>query len=428
MAGIGRKTHNGILNERFMHLILPGGWFEQDAERCDETNSGQESGQGEMKSNSDYGKALYWVFMMLGGVVTGAGFAITLRWGLQGIGIGAVIAALTGLGFLTAGVWMLFLREDPVQGSSAGPQLDIRPPGAKAVEETALEVSPAQDKEPGVETGFPGDAPPAEMDAIMLCSFLVHELDRVLELLKRSRGREDIDALQEPVAELEIHASELALKKDELKVGTRRIKELWKVKNSLAVLERKWILRTGGDLHRDVMEGWNPKVCLSAQEMEDCFTRCSERLAHVSRQFNEQPEFRDALVATARSIRIYMGRPVERDGRSSGEEAFAATLRLPDLSTLEKMIYELGELEKGRNEDGFDNRSERAAEEHGPVLRKLMAVAGSPESLAAWPELKELSMGLQNACDSLETGKLDNAIKHLDGVIRLVRDSPVGGS
>ncbi len=388
----------------------------------------REFGQGEMKSKSEHGKNLYWVFMVLGGLAVGTGVAITLRLGFQGIGIGAFAAALMGLGFLAVGVWMLFLRDDIVSRNTVPGTRRVSPPGQQGVEETSLEVAMTLGEGPPAETPHPDDDPPAEMDAPMICSFLVHELDRVFELLKRSRGREDINVLMEHVAELEIWASELALKKDELKYGTRGIKRLWNVKNSLSELERKWILRTGGDLRNDVKPGWSPKACSSLQKMEELFKSCSERLAYVSRQFNEHPEFRDALVAFARSIRIYLGRPLDRDGRSSGEEAFAATLRLPDLSTLEKMVYELGELEKSGNLQDFDNRSTRAAEEHGPVLKKLMAVAGSPESLAAWPELKELSMGLQNAHSSLEAGKLATAIKHLDEVIKLVRDSPVGGS
>jgi len=193
------------------------------------------------------------------------------------------------------------------------------------------------------------------------------------------------------------------------------------------MLERDWILRTGGDLRRDAMPPWTPGDCSSPQERENDNNSCSERLTHVSRQFDEEPEFRDALTSVARSLRIYMGRPMRQKAKSSGEEAFAATLRLPDLPTLEKMIQDLKELESVVGEEDYQSKQARAVQEYSTELKRLMNVTGSPESVAAWPKLKELSAGLQEACVSLETGRIDKARAHLDSVLKIVRESPVAG-
>lgn len=372
-------------------------------------------------------KYFHWFFMVSGGVVTGSGSAITLKWGLKGIGLYALLAAVVGFVLLMVGVIKLLGMEDPVRNTSASNKSGGVAYGANKVGEGVEGRGPTAERSVKAEDDFTDEALPDEMNAPLLCSFVLHELDRVLELLKRSRGREDIEELMQPIRQLETWASELALKKNKLTVGGRKVKQLWQIRKSLSVLERDWILRTGGDLRRDAMPSWTPGDCSSPQEREEDYNRCSERLTHVSRQFDEDPEFRDALTSVARSLRIYMGRPMRQKAKSSGEEAFAATLRLPDLPTLEKMIQDLKDLEAVVDEKDYESRRMRAVEEYSTELKRLMNVTGSPESVAAWPKLKELSAGLQDACVSLETGRIDKARAHLDSVLKIVRESPVAG-
>ena len=372
-------------------------------------------------------KFFHWFFMVCGGVITGSGSAITLKWGLKGIGLYALLAAVFGFVLLMAGVIKLLRMEDPIQNTSASNESGGVAYREKQLGEGGEGRGPTAERSVSAEADLTDEELPDEMNAPLLCSFVLHELDRVLELLKRSRGHDDIEALMQPTRQLEKWASELALKKNKLTVGGRKVRQLWQIRKSLSMLERDWILRTGGDLRRDAMPPWTPGDCSSPQERENDYNSCSERLTHVSRQFDEEPEFRDALTSVARSLRIYMGRPMRQKAKSSGEEAFAATLRLPDLPTLEKMIQDLKELESVVGEEDYQSKQARAVQEYSTELKRLMNVTGSPESVAAWPKLKELSAGLQEACVSLETGRIDKARAHLDSVLKIVRESPVAG-
>ena len=413
---------------------------------------------------------LYWLLMISGGVATGAGAAMTLRWGLQKMGFLALGGALVGLAMLVLGVLKLIMQEErpgarrPTTHSGANGLASARGGDTAGLEQAAASGDAMAHSSfsggagaavvsgsgramagagvgagAGAGAGAPAasrshsetslDEPmPEELQARDVCSFILHEMDRVLEMLKRARGADDIASLESPTQELELWASELSVKKAKLKLSGRKVKQLWEVKDTLAALEREWIVRTGGDPLQDGTRAWRLGESRSETEREDHLNRCSERVALVARQFEEHPEFRNTLTSVARSIRVYLGRPQQKRKKSSGEEAFAATLRLPDLPTLERMIQELKDLEESRQDEGFEGRSEQAIKTYKLELKKLLASTGSPESVAAWPKLKELSAGLKGAAHSLESGKFDEARRQLDSVLKVVRESPVGGA
>jgi hypothetical protein len=259
------------------------------------------------------------------------------------------------------------------------------------------------------------------MSCDQLCTVLLQELDRALVMLRHAAAPADLAELTRLIEDLDAWAGQLALEKQNLELGARETAKVLGVRQKLVALEAKLVEQSGGDASEVVRKAARLDVEAGPREREKLFESCSERLVFVSRQFHDNPELREGLTSVARSLRVFFGKPKRE--KSSEEEAFAATVRMPDLPSLERIIQELKDLEPKQGDDAEATK----LEPHKVRLKKLLASTGGDQAVSGWPNLEAMSTGLRAAVTSLETGEVSAARKHLDEVLEAVKRSPVGG-
>lgn len=349
-----------------------------------------------------------WTALVIGGVFLGGALALAWRRPFAAALWVALGGAVIGVGGLVLGIRGL-LR-------AVAPPAPTNTPRAADVKATASGDAHLRDRET--------EQPVRTLNGARLSVFVLQELDRSLSMLRQTSAPADLETLTDLLQEMESWAGRLAVEKARLQLNARETRQVFGLRTRLVELEKALARRSGGDpaavdrkLQRTTLE-------ITAQEREALCEECAGRVSHVARQFQEHPALRESLTAVARSVRVFLGRPVRT--KSSGEVAFAATVRMPDLPTLEKMIQELKDLE-----EQSDSRStQHAADDlavHKLRLKKLVASTGATDEVGQWPHLKVMSSGLRAAVSSLDSGEVKAARQHLNEVLDAVRQSAVGG-
>lgn len=349
---------------------------------------------------------VFWLLLVVAGLMVGAGIALLARplpakygwlsapWvgpALAGCGLVGLVAALAGL---------------------------LRRPARRRPQPKETPVPESLPRKP-----IKSDeilTPVKAMNAQEVATFLLQELERCLELLRHTASSDDLDRLGEAITRLREWGAQLSLEREKLEVAARKTKQLIKVRMETTQLHREQLHRSGHDLEiaEQTVSTLPPR--LEKDQLEETLDRCAKRLAHVARQFRERPQIRDGLTGVAQSIGTFLG--LRKRTVDPTDPALAATLKLPDLTALETLIAQLGQLRTTHGQSPLDPGQ---LETQKTYVRNLLAALGPSEGLQGYATLNELTLALQTAADALERADLDEAHTQLERALDTLLESDI---
>jgi hypothetical protein len=335
---------------------------------------------------------VFWLLLVVAGLMVGAGIALLARplpakygwmshaWvgpALAGCGLFGLVAALAGL---------------------------LRRPARRRPEPKETPVPASLPRKPITSDEIL--TPIKSMNAREVATFLLQELERCLELLRHTADSDDLDRVGEAITQLREWGAKLSLERERLEVSARKTKQLIKIRLETTQLHREQLHRGGHDLEvaEQTVSTLPPR--LGKSELEETLDRCAKRLAHVARQFRERPQIRDGLTGLAQSIGTFLG--LRKRTVDPTDPAMAATLKLPDLTALEKLLAQIGELKAKHAQHPPDPAQ---LETQKTYVRNLLNALAPSDGLEGHTTLNDLTTALQASADALERADLDRHSK-----------------
>ncbi|MCD6497796.1 MAG: hypothetical protein J7M25_05750 [Deltaproteobacteria bacterium] len=342
---------------------------------------------------------LYWLLLIMSGLATGAGLALFFRRPFPGSLYAAVALVSVGLVGLVMMFWKLFIKRGAGGGDSAKP------------------ASSPDSNWGGASVTGRG----TRLKARQVSALLVHSLETCLDLLRLVSEPEDLADFGPILGELQSSAVDLVASNGSDRSVTTRTRRAADVQERLVELHKKLIERMGGDISEVRTAVTVDALETSIEDQVQVLERCSSRLTHATTQFDESPEIRAGLTTVAQSLERFL-RGQGHDIRISSDElALAPTMRLPDLGLIERVLHELEELESHYPDEG-PARQEAIAPARLKLKRLADAATSVDDAGRVHAKVSVLTEHIDAALGSLDEGRIDVASRHLNDLLKSVRE------